>query len=91
MKLLTDTIVQEAADDLLDSFFVGIVEEWTFFCWIGGLIVHALVDRIGQEGTMLRFQRGNMGVPCELFHYVFRHGEVDTFLFVFPFKRLIPQ
>ncbi len=61
-------IVQEAVDNLLDLFFVGVVEEWTIICGIGGLIVFAVVDRIGQERTMLRFQRGNVGIPCELFH-----------------------
>ncbi len=35
---------------------------------------------------MLRFQRGNVGLPCELFHYVFWHGEVNKFLSIVPFK-----
>jgi hypothetical protein len=67
-------------------FFAGVVKEWTVICWIGGLIVLAIVDWIGQEGTMLRFQRGNVGVPCELFHYIFGHGEVNIFLFIVPFN-----
>jgi hypothetical protein len=70
----------------LDSLFVGVVDEWTVICWIGGLIVLAVVDRIGREGTMLRLQRGDVGIPRELFHYVFWHGEVNIFLFVVPFK-----
>ncbi len=78
-------IVQEASDDLLDSFFTGVIMEWTVICWIEGLIVLA-IDWIGQEGTMLRFQRGNMGIPCELFRYVFWHGEADIFLFIVPCK-----
>ena len=35
---------------------------------------------------MLRFQRGSMGIPCELFHYIFWQGEADIFLFVVSFK-----
>jgi hypothetical protein len=76
----------EGSNNLLDLFFTGIVEEWTVICWIGGLIVLVIVDWIAREGTMLRFQRGDMGVPCKLFHYVFWHGEVDIFLFIVPFK-----
>ena len=35
---------------------------------------------------MFRFQRGNVGIPCDLFHYIFGHGEVDILLLVVPFK-----
>ncbi len=35
---------------------------------------------------MLWFQRGNVGIPCELLHYIFGHGEVDILLLVVLFK-----
>jgi hypothetical protein len=70
-------IVEEAADDLLDSFLSSFVNQWTFICWTRSLIVLAVIDRIGREGTMLWFQRGNVGVPCELLRYIFGHGEVN--------------
>jgi hypothetical protein len=79
-------IVEEAADDLLDSFLSSFLEEWTVICWTRSLIVLAIIDRIGRKGTVLWFQRGNVGVPCELLHYIFGHGEVDILILVVPFK-----
>ncbi len=35
---------------------------------------------------MLWFQRGNVGIPCELLHYIVGHGEVNILLLVVPFK-----
>ncbi len=79
-------IVEEAADNLLDSFLSSFIEEWTVICWIRSLIILAIIDRIGRKRTMLWFRRGNMGIPCELLHYIFGHGEVDILLLVVPFK-----
>jgi hypothetical protein len=78
-------IVEEAANDLLDLFLSSFVEEWTVICWIRSLIVLVVIDRIGRKRTMLWFQRGNVGVPCELLHDIFGHGEVNILLLVVPF------
>jgi hypothetical protein len=51
-------IVEEAANNLLDSFLSSFVKEWTVICWIRSLIVLAVIDRIGRKGTMLWFQKG---------------------------------
>ncbi len=79
-------IVEEAANDLLDSFLSSFVKEWTVICWTRSLIVLAIIYRIGRKGTILWFQRGNVGIPCELLHYIFRHREVNILLLVVPFK-----
>ncbi len=35
---------------------------------------------------MFWFRSGNVGVLCELLHYIFGHGEVNILLLVVPFK-----
>ncbi len=79
-------IVEEAADNLLNFLFAGIVEERTVIGWSGCLIVFTVGDWIGRVGTMLIFNGRGVSIASHLFEHILWHGKVDVAFVVIPLE-----